>query len=113
MAWRCASIRQATTCSCRGRTTGIPRRKNISTRASSQFTADRTRSSATSSQKQCSVCNRFATRRQVDIQFTDEQELLRDSLHRLLRNQYDFYTPRKIIATEKSWHPKHWDDFAH
>src|SRR5258708_5465116 len=112
MVWRCASIRRATTCSCRGRTTGIPRRKNISTRASSQFTADRTRSSATSSQKQCLVCNRFATRRQVDIQFTDEQELLRDSLQRLLRNQYDFDTRRKIIATEEGWSRRHWDAFA-
>src|SRR5258708_1454975 len=112
MALRCASIRRATTCSCRGPTTGIPRRKNISTRASSQFTADRTRSSATSSQKQCLVCNRFATRRQVDIQLTDEQELLRDSLQRLLRNQYDFDTRRKIIATEEGWSRKHWDAFA-
>src|SRR5260370_9895413 len=112
MAWRCASIRQATTCSCRGRTTGIPRRKNISTRASSQFTADRTRSSATSSQKQCSVWNRFATRRQVDIQFTDEQELLRDSLQRLLLTHYDFATRRKIIATEDASSRKHCDAFA-
>src|SRR5258707_5473911 len=112
MALRCASIRRATTCSCRGRTTGIPRRKNISTRASSQFTADRTRSSATSSQKQCLVCNRLATRRQVDIQFTDEQELLRDSLQRLLRDQYDFDTRRKIIATEEGWSRRHWAAFA-
>src|SRR5258708_10653463 len=111
MALGCASIRQATTCLCRGRTTGIPHRKNISTRASSQFTADRTRSSATSSQKQCLVCNRLATRPQVDIQFTDEQELLRDSLQRLLRNQYDFDTRRKSIATEEGSTPNHCDAF--
>jgi alkylation response protein AidB-like acyl-CoA dehydrogenase len=48
----------------------------------------------------------------VDIQFTDEQELLRDSLQRLLRNQYDFDTRRKIIATEEGWSRKHWDAFA-
>jgi alkylation response protein AidB-like acyl-CoA dehydrogenase len=48
----------------------------------------------------------------VDIQFTDEQELLRDSLQRLLRNQYDFDTRRKIIATEEGWSRKHWNAFA-
>jgi len=48
----------------------------------------------------------------VDIQLTDEQELLRDSLQRLLRNQYDFDTRRKIIATEEGWSRKHWDAFA-
>src|SRR5256886_10329218 len=112
MALRCASIRRATTCSCRGRNTGIPRRKNISTRASLASTADRTRSSATSSQRQCLVCNRLATRRQVDIQFTEEQKLLRDSLQRLLRSQYDFDTRRKIIATEEGWSRKHWAAFA-
>src|SRR6202163_467282 len=74
--------------------------------------ADRTRSSATSSQKRCLVCNRLATRRQVDIQFTDEQELIRESLQRLLRDQYDFDTRRKIIATEEGWSRKHWDGFA-
>jgi alkylation response protein AidB-like acyl-CoA dehydrogenase len=48
----------------------------------------------------------------VDIQFTDEQELFRDSLQRLLRSQYDFDTRRKIIATEEGWSRKHWDAFA-
>jgi len=48
----------------------------------------------------------------VDIQFTDEQELLRSSIQRLLRDQYDFDTRRKIIATEEGWSRKHWDGFA-
>jgi alkylation response protein AidB-like acyl-CoA dehydrogenase len=48
----------------------------------------------------------------VDIQFTDEQELLRDSLRRVLRDQYDFETRRKIIATERGFSQKHWDTFA-
>jgi alkylation response protein AidB-like acyl-CoA dehydrogenase len=48
----------------------------------------------------------------VDIQFTDEQELLRDSLQRLLQNQYDFDIRRKVIATEDGWSRKHWDAFA-
>jgi alkylation response protein AidB-like acyl-CoA dehydrogenase len=48
----------------------------------------------------------------VDIQFTDEQELLRDSLLRLLRDQYNFETRRKVIATEQGFSRKHWDAFA-
>jgi alkylation response protein AidB-like acyl-CoA dehydrogenase len=48
----------------------------------------------------------------VDIQFTEEQELLRSSLQRLLREQYDFETRRKIIATEQGFSRKHWDAFA-
>ncbi len=48
----------------------------------------------------------------MDIQFTDEQELLRSSIQRLLRDQYDFDTRRKIIATEEGWSRKHWGAFA-
>ncbi len=48
----------------------------------------------------------------MDIQFTEEQELLRDSLQRLLRDQYDFDTRRKIIATEEGWSRRHWAAFA-
>ncbi len=48
----------------------------------------------------------------MDIQFTDEQELLRSSIQRLLRDQYDFGTRRKIIATEEGWSRKHWGAFA-
>src|SRR6266481_361199 len=111
MALRFASIRRAITCSCRGRTMGIPRRKNISTRASSASTADRTRSSATSSQKRCLVCKR-SHEAQVNIRFTDEQELLRSSIQRLLRDQYDFDTRLKIIATEEGCIRTHCDGFS-
>jgi alkylation response protein AidB-like acyl-CoA dehydrogenase len=48
----------------------------------------------------------------VDIQFTEEQELLRSSIQRLLRDQYDFDTRRKIVATEDGWSQKHWSAFA-
>ena len=48
----------------------------------------------------------------MDIQFTDEQQLLRDSIQRLLRDRYDFDTRCKIIATEEGWSRKHWDAFA-
>jgi alkylation response protein AidB-like acyl-CoA dehydrogenase len=48
----------------------------------------------------------------VDIQLTEEQELLRSSIQRLLRDQYDFDARRKIVATEEGWSRKHWDAFA-
>ena len=48
----------------------------------------------------------------MDIQFTEEQELLRSSVQRLLRDQYDFETRRKIVASEDGWSRKHWSAFA-
>jgi alkylation response protein AidB-like acyl-CoA dehydrogenase len=48
----------------------------------------------------------------VDIQLTEEQELLRSSLQRLLRDQYDFEARRKIVATEEGWSRVHWNQFA-
>ncbi|TCU68227.1 hypothetical protein EDE08_109376 [Bradyrhizobium sp. R2.2-H] len=48
----------------------------------------------------------------MDIQFTEEQELLRSSVQRLLRDQYDFEARRKIVASEEGFSRKHWDAFA-
>ena len=48
----------------------------------------------------------------MDIQFTEEQELLRGSIQRLLRDRYDFDARRKIVATEEGWSRKHWNAFA-
>jgi alkylation response protein AidB-like acyl-CoA dehydrogenase len=48
----------------------------------------------------------------MDIQFTEEQELLRSSVQRLLRDQYDFDARRKIVASEEGWSRKRWDAFA-
>jgi alkylation response protein AidB-like acyl-CoA dehydrogenase len=48
----------------------------------------------------------------MDIQFTEEQELLRSSVQRLLRDQYDFDARRKIVASEEGWSRKHWQAFA-
>src|SRR5258705_2084874 len=48
----------------------------------------------------------------MDIQLTEEQELLRSSIQRLLRDQYDFDTRRKIVATDEGWSRKHWQAFA-
>src|SRR5882757_10811245 len=48
----------------------------------------------------------------MDIQLTEEQELLRASVQRLLRDQYGFDARRKIVATDEGWSRKHWAWFA-
>src|SRR3954468_21865945 len=48
----------------------------------------------------------------MDIQFTEEQELLRSSVQRLLRDQYDFDARRKIVKSEEGFSRKHWQAFA-
>lgn len=48
----------------------------------------------------------------MDIQLTEEQELLRSSIQRLLRDQYDFDARRKIVATDEGFSRKHWQAFA-
>jgi alkylation response protein AidB-like acyl-CoA dehydrogenase len=48
----------------------------------------------------------------MDIQLTEEQEILRNSVQRLLRNSYNFETRRGIVATEEGWSRKHWKAFA-
>ncbi|MET4038862.1 acyl-CoA dehydrogenase family protein [Bradyrhizobium sp. RT6a] len=48
----------------------------------------------------------------MDIQFTEEQELLRSSVQRMLRDQYSFEARRKIIGSEEGWSRKQWNAFA-
>jgi alkylation response protein AidB-like acyl-CoA dehydrogenase len=48
----------------------------------------------------------------MDIQFTEEQELLRSSVQRLLRDQYDFDARRRIVASEGGFSRKQWQAFA-
>lgn len=48
----------------------------------------------------------------MDIQFTEEQELLRSSVQRLLRDHYDFDARRKIIASEDGFSREQWRAFA-
>jgi alkylation response protein AidB-like acyl-CoA dehydrogenase len=48
----------------------------------------------------------------MDIQFTEEQELLRSSVQRLLRDQYDFDARRRIVASEEGWSRTQWSSFA-
>jgi alkylation response protein AidB-like acyl-CoA dehydrogenase len=48
----------------------------------------------------------------MDIQFTEEQELLRSSVQRMLRDKYSFEARRKIVAGEEGWSRRHWGAFA-
>jgi alkylation response protein AidB-like acyl-CoA dehydrogenase len=48
----------------------------------------------------------------MDIQFTEEQELLRSSVQRMLRDQYSFEARRKIIGSEDGWSRRQWSAFA-
>src|SRR5262249_26534937 len=75
-------------------------------------TADRTRSSATSSPRQCSVFSARQPEDPMDIEFTEDQELLRSSVQRLLRDQYGFDTRRKNLAGEDGFSRKQWEAFA-
>ena len=48
----------------------------------------------------------------MDIQFTEEQELLRSSVQRLLRDQYGFEARRRIVASEEGFSRTQWQAFA-
>ncbi|MDB5657002.1 MAG: pimeloyl-CoA dehydrogenase small subunit [Tardiphaga sp.] len=48
----------------------------------------------------------------MDIPFTEEQELLRNSVQRLLKDEYDFDVRRRIVAGEDGWSRAHWKKFA-
>ena len=48
----------------------------------------------------------------MDFNFTDEQNMIRDSLARLIREKYDFDTRRKAVASEAGWRPEIWAQFA-
>jgi alkylation response protein AidB-like acyl-CoA dehydrogenase len=48
----------------------------------------------------------------MDIRLTEDQELLRSSVQRLLRDRYGFESRREIVATDEGWSRKHWNAFA-
>jgi pimeloyl-CoA dehydrogenase small subunit len=48
----------------------------------------------------------------MDFAFTPEQDMLRDTVARLVREQYDFETRRKVAKSEAGWRPKMWAQFA-
>lgn len=48
----------------------------------------------------------------MDFNFTDEQTMVRDSLSRLVRENYDFETRRAAIESESGWRPEIWAQLA-
>lgn len=48
----------------------------------------------------------------MDFNFTEEQTMIRDSLARLIREQYDFDTRRRVVASKEGWRPEMWAQFA-
>jgi alkylation response protein AidB-like acyl-CoA dehydrogenase len=48
----------------------------------------------------------------MDFDFTDEQNMVRDGISRLIREQYDFDTRRGVIASEAGWRPELWAQLA-
>jgi len=48
----------------------------------------------------------------VDFNFTEEQEMVRDGLTRMVREQYDWETRRAAIESEAGWRPEVWAQLA-
>ena len=48
----------------------------------------------------------------MDFNFTEEQGMIRDSLSRLIREQYDFETRVGVVASESGWRPEMWAQLA-
>ena len=48
----------------------------------------------------------------MDFNFTEEQNMIRDSLSRLIREQYDFETRRSVVNSESGWRSEMWAQFA-
>ncbi|MGE5953417.1 MAG: acyl-CoA dehydrogenase family protein, partial [Qipengyuania vulgaris] len=48
----------------------------------------------------------------MDFNFTEEQDMVRDGLSRLVREQYDWETRREAIASDAGWRPEIWAQLA-
>ena len=48
----------------------------------------------------------------MDFSFTSEQDMLRDTVAKLVAQQYDFDTRRKVAKSEAGWRPEMWSQFA-
>jgi alkylation response protein AidB-like acyl-CoA dehydrogenase len=48
----------------------------------------------------------------MDIEFTEEQNILKDTVERWLRTSYNFDRRRHIVASEEGWSQPHWQEFA-
>ncbi|MCA0903859.1 acyl-CoA dehydrogenase family protein [Qipengyuania aquimaris] len=48
----------------------------------------------------------------MDFNFTEEQEMVRDGLSRLVREQYDWETRRSAVESDAGWRPEIWAQLA-
>jgi alkylation response protein AidB-like acyl-CoA dehydrogenase len=48
----------------------------------------------------------------LDLSFTEEQTLLRETVRRFLAERYDFEARAKAIRSEPGWRPEIWKEFA-
>jgi len=48
----------------------------------------------------------------MDFDFTDEQNMVRDGISRLIREQYDWDTRRTVVDSESGWRPELWAQLA-
>ncbi len=48
----------------------------------------------------------------MDFNFTEEQQMVRDGLTRLVREQYDWETRRGVLDSEAGWRPEIWAQMA-
>lgn len=48
----------------------------------------------------------------MDFSFTSEQDMLRDTVAKLVAQQYDFDTRRKVAKSDAGWRPEMWAQFA-
>lgn len=48
----------------------------------------------------------------MDFNFTEEQDMVRDGLTRMVREQYDWDTRRGVIESEAGWRPEIWSQLA-
>ncbi|MGB7372528.1 acyl-CoA dehydrogenase family protein [Pontixanthobacter sp.] len=48
----------------------------------------------------------------MDFNFTEEQTMVRDSLTRLVRENYDWETRRSVVASDSGWRPELWEQLA-
>lgn len=48
----------------------------------------------------------------MDFDFTDEQNIVRDTIARLIRDEYDWDARRKVITSESGWRPEFWAQLA-
>ena len=48
----------------------------------------------------------------MDIEFSEEQRILQDSVERMLKTNYDFDTRCGIAASGEGWSRKHWQKFV-